>query len=41
LVEVKPVRDKRTRAVGWIESEIHEWVAKRIESSRSNITGQS
>lgn len=23
------------RAVGWIESEVHQWVAKRIEQSRA------
>jgi len=25
------------RAVGWIESEINEWVRSRIEQSRKNI----
>lgn len=25
------------RAVGWIESEIEEWIKKRIESARSNV----
>ncbi len=31
-----PVKlDENGRSVGWIESEIEEWIAKRIEASRN------
>jgi prophage regulatory protein len=35
-----PQRIKLTeRAVGWLEREVQEWLAQRIENSRSKIQG--
>jgi len=33
----RPVNLGGGRAVGWLESEINEWVQARIEQSRKNI----
>ncbi len=27
------------RAVGWLESEIEEWIAKNVEASRKSVNG--
>ena len=29
------------RAVGWIQSEVEEWITRRIEAARKDVTGRS